>query len=91
MVSIKKKSETEKQKEEYEQMGRQLIALYDSVNPKKGALYKTSFLKGVLGGVGGVVGATLIIALLLWFLSLLDNVPLVGNFFEAISRTIEKS
>lgn len=87
----KKKTETEKQQIEYEELGKQIAALYDHLNPKKGELYKTAFLRGILAGVGGVIGATLVIALLLWTLSLLDNVPLVGGFFEAISRTIEKS
>ena len=71
-------------------MGRQLEALYDSVNPKKGALYKAAFIKGVLGGVGGVVGATVVIGLLIWLLSLFDNIPLVGGFFESLTDTIDK-
>lgn len=91
MVLKKKKTEQEIKKDEYEQIGRQIVSLYDSVNPKKGALYKSALIKGILGGVGGVLGATLVIALLLWILSLLNNVPLVGDFFEAVSRTIENT
>lgn len=75
---------------EYERLGRQLEALYDAINPKKGALYKTAFLKGILGGVGGVIGATLVIALLLWVLSLFDSVPFVGPITHTVQKTIER-
>ncbi len=74
---------------EYEQMGRDLEALYLNIHPDKLAFYKAAFLRGVLGGVGGVIGATVVIALLLWVLSLFNNVPLIGGFVEAIQRTIE--
>jgi hypothetical protein len=74
---------------EYEQMGRDLEALYFNINPNKATFYKAAFLRGILGGVGGVIGATVIIAFLLWFLSFFNNVPLIGDFVEAIRRTIE--
>lgn len=74
---------------EYEQMGRDLEALYFNINPNKSTFYKAAFLRGILGGVGGVIGATVVIALLLWLLSFFNNVPLVGDFVEAIRRTIE--
>ena len=80
----------DKKAKDYERMGRQLEAMYDSVHPDRKALYKSAFLKGVLGGVGGVIGATLIVALLIWLLSLFDNVPLIGHFVETIRNTIQK-
>ncbi len=78
-----------KTSKEYEEMGRQIEALYNSVNPSKRVFYRMAFLKGVLGGVGGVIGATVVIALLIWVLSLFGDVPLIGNFVDAIRRTIE--
>lgn len=88
---MKKKTKKELTIKEYEELGRQIEALYDSVNPKKVSLYKAAFLKGVLGGVGGVIGATLVVAFLLWFLSLFGSVPIIGGFMETIQRTIENS
>jgi hypothetical protein len=76
--------------EDYERMGKQLESLYDSVHPDRKALYKTAFIKGILGGVGGVIGATLVVALLLWALSLFDNIPLIGGFVDSIRHTIDK-
>lgn len=89
----KNNSKTRKPKtaQEYEEMGRQLEALYDTVNPARRVFYRAAFLKGVLGGVGGVIGATVVIAILIWLLSLFNDVPLVGNFIEAIQRTLENS
>ena len=51
---------------QYELMGKQLADLYAAVDPKKGAFYRTAFIKGILTGVGGVIGATVVIAILLW-------------------------
>lgn len=84
--SVSKKEKTAK---EYEQMGRELEALYYSVNPSRSTFYKAAFLRGILGGVGGVIGATVVIALVLWLLSLFNDVPLIGGFVDAIRRTIE--
>jgi len=89
----KKKEKTKHHKQrtagEYEQMGRDLEAMYLNINPNKTTFYKAAFLRGILGGVGGVIGATVIIALLLWLLSLFNDVPLIGGFVDAIRRTIE--
>lgn len=85
----KSKPKKEKTVEEYEQMGRELEALYWSVHPNRGTFYRAAFLKGVLSGVGGVIGATVIIALLIWLLSLFDSVPLIGGFVDSIKHTIE--
>lgn len=85
----KTKPDKKKTIKEYEQMGRELEALYWSVHPNRSNFYKAAFLRGILGGVGGVIGATVVIALVLWLLSLFNDVPLIGGFVDAIRRTIE--
>lgn len=74
---------------EYEIMGRQLESLYEHIHPSKTALYKAAFMKGILAGVGGVIGATLVVAVLAWVLSLFDNVPLIGGAVDAVRHTIQ--
>lgn len=80
------KSKTPK---EYEQLGRVVNSIFETGYLDKKQAYKTSFIKGILSGVGGVIGATVIVALLLWVLSFFNNVPLVGKFSNKIKQTVE--
>ena len=48
-----------------------------------------SFIKGVLAGFGGVLGATILVALLLWILSLFSSVPFIGKIAENVTDTIQ--
>ena len=55
----------------------------------KKTMYKMSFIKGVLGGLGGVIGATIVVAFLIWTLSLFDNLPWVGTLFDNLRDTVQ--
>ena len=72
-----------------EQLGKMMQNIYDSGYINRNTMYKMSFLKGVVGGLGGVVGATIVLGLLLWILSFFDETPLVGPLFDNIQQTIE--
>jgi hypothetical protein len=74
---------------DYEQLGRMLENIYESGYIDRNQAYKTSFIKGLLSGVGGVLGATILIALLLWILTLFKQVPLVGPFFDRVRTTVQ--
>lgn len=74
---------------DYAELGRQMENIYLSGAADTKQLLKNSFLKGIVGGVGSVLGATIVIALLLWTLSLLDTVPLVGPIFDNLEETID--
>jgi hypothetical protein len=78
---------TSKSKKEYEEMGRAVDALLQSEYLERKQAFKARFLLGIVGGAGGIIGATLVIALLLWALSLFDTLPFVENIREAIERT----
>lgn len=80
-----------KNAEYYEKLGRQLESLYDAINPKRSVVYRTALLRGVFTGVGGVIGATLVVALLLWILSLFNELPFIGGVTESIQQTIDQS
>lgn len=76
---------------DYEKLGKQVAALYDAINPDRSGLYRTAFLKGVVTGLGGVIGATVVIVILAWLLSLFQQVPFVGPIFENLKNTIQES
>lgn len=56
----------------------------------KKKLYFENFLRGIFFSAGGIIGATIVIALLLWILSLFDQIPLIGPLIEGLSKTIEE-
>lgn len=87
---FKKKQSKQERQRDYEKLGKQVAALYDSVNPDRAGLYRTAFLKGIVTGVGGVIGATVVIVIIAWVLSLLGQVPFVGPIFDNVRGTIQK-
>lgn len=49
----------------------------------------SSFMRGIFAGLGGVIGATLGVALLVGLLQLFGGVPVVGDFFRQLGQTIQ--
>ena len=76
---------------EYAELGRAVSTLFESGAISKKELYKSSFLRGVFSGVGGVIGATLVIGILLWLLSFFTHIPIVGRFVDRIEDTVNSS
>jgi hypothetical protein len=64
--------------------------LFYDFNRSRSQVYVMNFVRGILFGAGSVLGGTVVIALLIWVLSLLGNViPPLGDFFDGITRTLE--
>ena len=55
----------------------------------KKRLYLENFIRGLFFSLGSIIGATVLIVLLLWVLSLFDDLPLVGNFVRTIQDSIK--
>ncbi len=68
-----------------------LVSIYESGYINRNQTYKMSLIKGLLSGLGGAIGATVILALLIWTLSLFDDIPLIGRIFDNLRGTIESS
>jgi hypothetical protein len=73
---------------EYEKLGRMLENIYETGYIDQNQAYKHSFIKGLLGGLGGVIGATIVVALVIWLLSLFKEIPLVGPVVDSVRHTI---
>jgi hypothetical protein len=75
-------------RQQYEALGQMLASIYETGFIGRGRMLWASFLRELASGLGGVLGATMLIVLLIWILSLLSNVPLVGRAVENIINTI---
>jgi Domain of unknown function (DUF5665) len=75
---------------DYTRLGRQVAAIYDTVRPGKRQLYMAALIKGFLAGLGGVLGATIGISILLFLLSMLETIPYVKEVSEILQSTISK-
>ncbi len=85
MAKSKKVQDTKKEQEE---LGKLLVALSEIGARDKKALYRIAFWKGVWSGLGGVLGATIVVALLLWVFSLLGDIPLLGPIIDMVREKI---
>jgi hypothetical protein len=52
-------------------------------------MLKMSFLKGIAAGFGGVIGATIVVGLVVWILSLFETIPLVGPVVDNVKGTVK--
>lgn len=49
-----------------------------------------SLMSGVLSGLGAVIGATLVLALLIWILGRLEVLPVIGRWIAEIVRIVKQ-
>lgn len=75
----------------YEHLGKMLVNIYETGYIDRNQAYKMSFIKGLLSGLGGVVGATLVLALILWFVSLLGNLPFLERISDNVTQTLNNA
>ncbi len=66
--------------------------LFYDFNRSRVQVYKMNLVRGILFGAGSVIGGTVVIALIVWILSLLGHVfPPLGDFFSGTSDIIENA
>lgn len=67
-----------------------LEQLFDDHYRFRWRVYQINFVRGIFFGLGSVLGATVVVGVVLWLLSVFNNVPIIGNFFEQTQTTIEQ-
>lgn len=87
----KKKDTKDTLERNHDDIAKALEILFASKYIDKKKLYFQNFLRGIAFSIGGIIGATLVITLLVWILSLFDSTPLVGPLIENTRQTIEQS
>lgn len=73
------------------QVAKALEVLFASEYIDTKRLHWENFIRGMFFGAGGVIGASVFIAILLWFLSLFDTVPVIGPLLDNTKNTIEQT
>lgn len=58
-------------------------------SPKR--LILTNLLAGIFRGIGGVLGATLVVALLFYVLNIFVDFPLIGQYFEDLKNILDRA
>lgn len=88
----KAKKIVKKAEEKKEQASRRAVIedLFYDFNSSRVKVYKMNFVRGLFFGLGSVLGGTIVVALLIWILSLFAGVfPPLSEFFNGLTDTIE--
>lgn len=82
----------DKSKENNENAARKNVIeeLFYDFNVSRVQIYKMNFFRGIFFGLGSVLGGTIVVALLIWVLSIIAGFfPPLENFFDGVTNTIQ--
>lgn len=66
--------------------------MFYDFNRSRVEIYKMNFARGIFFGVGSAIGATVVIAIIAWLLSLFTDLPGgIGNFIQNIIDSMSRS
>lgn len=66
--------------------------LFYDFNRSKKQVFAMNFFRGIFFGVGSILGGTIVIALIVWLLNLLVDVPGgVGDFVQYIVNVVQQN
>jgi ABC-type multidrug transport system permease subunit len=68
-----------------------LMDAFNDIYYRRARVYRVNFVRGLFFGFGSVLGGTVLIAALIWILSMLFDIPGgIGDFVRFIVETIRK-
>lgn len=85
------RQQTSMKKNENEAKRVVLEELFNDIYHDRKRVYKMNFFRGILFGAGSAIGGTIILALIVWLLSLFVHAPFVGELFENAQQSIEQT
>jgi len=84
---IDKKAEEQRRIE----FAKQIETLYEASYASRKKIFGFAVLKGVGTGLGVFLGGTLVVAILLWVLSLGSHIPFVGKISQSAEQSIQQT
>ncbi len=86
----KKVVDTAKAKREQSARYRLLEELFNDFNRSRSEVYRLNFIRGIIFGLGSALGGTVVIALIVWLLSLFTDIfPFFSGLSEAVDRAVQ--
>ena len=67
----------------------EIVRGYTNIHLSLGKILFNNFLGGLAWGFGTVLGATIVVAVVLFLISKLDTVPFIGDFISRVLHEIE--
>lgn len=87
---VKKVADKSKQNNENAARKNVIEELFYDFNLSRAQVYKINFFRGIFFGLGSVLGGTIVVALLIWVLSLVVGFfPPLEDFFNGVTDTIQ--
>lgn len=63
--------------------------LFYDFHRSRARVYKMNFVRGLFFGLGSVLGGTVLIALLIWVLTLLGHIPGIGDAIHQVTQSLQ--
>lgn len=71
---------------------RQLLEdLFNDLYVCRRKVYWMNFVRGICLGFGTLLGGTVVVALIIWLLSLFASTPVIGDYIKAIITAIQST
>lgn len=74
--------------EQSEQKANQALKEFIRYSSSPWRIVWTNFVAGIFRGLGAIIGASVIIAFLIWLLTLFVDAPLVGEYAKEVKDTV---
>jgi uncharacterized membrane protein len=63
---------------------------FEDYYKRRRQIYAMNLVRGIFFGFGGVIGGTIVVALLLWLLSVLHYIPFINDIYDAAKQSLQK-